>query len=283
MKAERNPAFQDPWCMGGTLGRRDHQQRRGHWEWRPKWHWMCNWGIYSASCQGSEGGSAGGEMLLPLQWPRAFYLWLPIGEGIQNWSIFKPKGGDGTKEGSPGPYSKGGHTKGTPRWFTQGIWHYTQTPFLNPDPFHWWYGVENIAWVRVNGESCMALLDNDTQINSIMPGFVENCSLNVRPLPDLVGGWVTCVGLGNALTKPMGYVIIWVQVDGVQGYDEDQIALVIPDLSNFAAWVPMILETPTISHVMNMIEEKEIHSLVTPWVSAWMAYLLAVRWATAMV
>ena len=39
-------------------------------------------------------------------------------------------------------------------------------------------------------------------------------------------------------------VIIWVQVDGVQGYDEDQIALVIPDLSNFMAWVPMILEPP---------------------------------------
>ena len=42
----------------------------------------------------------------------------------------------------------------------------------------------------------------------------------------------------------MGYVIIWVQVDGVQGYNEDQIVLVILDLSNFAAWVPVILGTP---------------------------------------
>ena len=46
----------------------------------------------------------------------------------------------------------------------------------------------------------------------------------------------------------MGYIIIQVQVDGVQGHDEDQIALVIPDLSNFMAWVPMILGTPIKPH-----------------------------------
>ena len=31
-----------------------------------------------------------------------------------------------------------------------------------------WYGVKNIAKVRINGESCMALLDNGAQINTIM-------------------------------------------------------------------------------------------------------------------
>ena len=46
------------------------------------------------------------------------------------------------------------------------------------------------------------------------------------------------------LPKPMDYIIIWVQEDGAQGYEEDQIALVILDLSDFAAWVPMILGTP---------------------------------------
>ena len=36
----------------------------------------------------------------------------------------------------------------------------SQTPFLNPDPFQQWYGIENVAKVKINGESCMALLDN---------------------------------------------------------------------------------------------------------------------------
>ena len=126
----------------------------------------------------------------------------------------------------------------------------------------------------------MALLDNGTQINTITPNFVKSCSLEVGPLSDLVGRWVTCVGLGNALTWPVGYVIIWIQVDGVQGYDEDQIALVISDLSNFVALVPIILGTLMISPIINVIKEKEIDALVMPWVNAQVAYLLTVWWAT---
>ena len=93
----------------------------------------------------------------------------------------------------------------------------------------------------------MALLDNGAQINTIMLRYVSDHSLQVGPITDLMGSKVTCVGLGNAYTRLLGYIIIWVQVDRVQGYDEDQIALVIPDLSNFAAQIPVILGTPTIS------------------------------------
>ena len=148
---------------------------------------------------------------------------------------------------------------------------------MNPNPFFWWYGVENVAKVRINGESCMALLNNGAQINMVTPSFMEECSLNVGPLTDLMARWVTCVGLGNALTQPLGYVILWVQVDGVRDYDEDQIALVIPDLSNFAVRVPIILGTPTISHIMNVLKEREIDALMTPWVNVCVAYLLAVQ------
>ena len=74
----------------------------------------------------------------------------------------------------------------------------------------------------------------------------------------------------------IGYIIIWVQVDGVQGYDEDQIALVVPDLFNFVAWVPMILGTPMIGCIMNLIKESEMDTLVTLWGNACVSYLLAV-------
>ena len=85
------------------------------------------------------------------------------------------------------------------------------------------------------------------------------------------------------LTWLIGYIIIQVQVDEVQGYDEDQIALVIPDLSNFAARVPVILGTATIGHVMNVIKESGMDMLATPWANVWVAYLLAVWQATTMV
>ena len=39
--------------------------------------------------------------------------------------------------------------------------------------------------------------------------------------------------------------------------------------------------TPTISHIVNVIKEKEIDTLALPWVNTWVAYLLEVCWATA--
>ena len=92
----------------------------------------------------------------------------------------------------------------------------------------------------------MALLDNGAQVNTITPRYVEEHSLPVGPITDLMGSKVACIGLGNAYTRLLGYVVIWVQVDRVWSYDEDQIALIIPDFSNFATRVPVILGTPAI-------------------------------------
>ena len=55
--------------------------------------------------------------------------------------------------------------------------------------------------------------------------------------------------------------MIWVQVDGVQGYNKDQIALVILDFSNFAARVPVILGMPTIGQVVNVMKEAKMDAL----------------------
>ena len=122
----------------------------------------------------------------------------------------------------------------------------------------------------------MALLDNGAQINTIMLRYVSDHSLQVGPITDLIDTNVACVGLGNAYTRLLGYVIIWVQVDRVQGYDEDQIALVILDLSNFAAQIPVILGTPTIGQVINVMKEAEVDAWVMLWANTRVAHLLSV-------
>ena len=122
----------------------------------------------------------------------------------------------------------------------------------------------------------MALLDNGAQVNTITLRYVSNHSVQVGPITDLMGSRVTCVGLGNAYTRPLGYMVIQVQVDGVWGYDEDQIALVILDFSNFAARVPVILGMPTIGWVVNVMREMEMDALAMPWAHARVAHLLAV-------
>ena len=127
----------------------------------------------------------------------------------------------------------------------------------------------------------MGLLDNGVQTTTITPKYVSDHSLQIGLITELLGAEVTCIRLGNAYTRPSGYAIIRVQVDRVQGYDEDQIALVIPDLSNFAARIPVILGTPTISHIINVMKEKEINALVMPWANARVAHLLSVHRMTA--
>ena len=122
----------------------------------------------------------------------------------------------------------------------------------------------------------MALLDNGTQVNTITLRYVNEHSIQVGPITNLMGSKVACMGLGNAYTRSLGYVVIWIQVEGVWGYDEDQIALVIPDFSNFATRVPTILGMPTIGHIVNVMREAEMDALAMPWANAKAAHLLVV-------
>ena len=123
----------------------------------------------------------------------------------------------------------------------------------------------------------MALLDNCAQINTITPKYISDHVLQVGPITNLIGTKVACMGWGNTYTRPLDYVIIWVQVDGVPGYDKDQIALIIPDLSNVAAQIPVILGTLVISQVTKVMKEVEVDALVMPWANARVAHLLLVH------
>ena len=59
----------------------------------------------------------------------------------------------------------------------------------------------------------MALLDNGAHINTITPKYISDHSLQVGPITTLLGTKVACVGLANAYTRPLVYIIIQVQVD----------------------------------------------------------------------
>ena len=47
-----------------------------------------------------------------------------------------------------------------------------------------------MARVRINGESCMPFLDNGAHINTIMPKYVSNHSLQIGPNTNLLGAKV---------------------------------------------------------------------------------------------
>ena len=116
-----------------------------------------------------------------------FHLQLPTCKDFQRKETVKQEGGDGINKGSLDPSGNDQCHEELPDRGSQGIKTTLQTPFLNPDPFHQWYGAKNIARVRINGKSCMALLDNGVQINTIMPKYINDHSLQVVPIPNLIG------------------------------------------------------------------------------------------------
>ena len=66
----------------------------------------------------------------------------------------------------------------------------------------------------INGESSRALLDNDSTINAVTPEFVKAWSLDVGPYSNLVDSMMGIYGFGGLFSQPLGYVFIWVQVEG---------------------------------------------------------------------
>ena len=75
----------------------------------------------------------------------------------------------------------------------------------------------------------------------LTPEFIKALdSLDVGPLSNVVDCTLKINGFGGLFSWPLGYVIIRVQIEGVKGYNKDQVALVIPDLITFSIKSPRL-------------------------------------------
>ena len=112
----------------------------------------------------------------------------------------------------------------------------------------------------------LVLLDTGANVIMITPECVVALGLQMGPLMDLWEGGITIDQLFNFEGRPIGYVIMRVQINGISGYNEDQVALIACSSAEFAHHVPIILGTPTMDQVIATLKESEIYMLVTPWV-----------------
>ena len=69
----------------------------------------------------------------------------------------------------------------------------------------------------------------------------------------------------------LGYIIN-VQVEGIPSYYEEQVALVIPNVTQFGLKVPVILGTPTIHQLCRQMKESEIQTAPEEWQHALLSY-----------
>ena len=73
-------------------------------------------------------------------------------------------------------------------------------------------------------------------------------------------------------TAALRYVIINVQVEGIPSYYEEQVALVIPNVTQLGLKVLIILGTPTIHRLCRQMKESEIQTAPEEWQHTRLSY-----------
>ena len=125
----------------------------------------------------------------------------------------------------------------------------------------------------IDGRREMVLIDSGAQGNAVVPWYVKEHNLKVGPVSDLASNptSIPVSGIGGHTTA-LGYVVFNVQIEGIPSYQEDQVALVIEDLSGMGRQVPIILGMPTIHRVCRQMKESEIQTVPEEWQHAIISY-----------
>ena len=151
-----------------------------------------------------------------------------------------------------------------------------RVPYLNPDAFSRFIGPKNWGKALINNELTTCLLDNGAQLNFITPAYAIERGMDIMSLDRLaqeIGGPPPLIaGMGGNLVEPTGFILMNVKVPCVQGYDEDQVTLVMDDPGMVEC--PVILGTSTLYRVMEVIKESEISKLAVPWSSSRISWLM---------
>ena len=131
-------------------------------------------------------------------------------------------------------------------------------------------GLANVGPAILDGMRTTCLIDNGARINLVTPEFVKARDLDVGSIQDLNdhNGRIPFSGLGGNVTKPLGHIVIWVQIPYVLSYDEDQVALVVRDDSCFISHCPVLLGMPPINRVTRAMKETELENAPEAWQSA---------------
>ena len=129
----------------------------------------------------------------------------------------------------------------------------------------------------------LVLLDMGANVNMITPECMATLGLLIDPLTDLHEGGITVDQPFNYEGWPIGYIIMGVQINGISGYDEDQVVLVAQSSAEFVHKVPIILGMPTTDWAIAILKESEIDEVATPWACIRKSTLLWVEAAQASV
>ena len=114
-------------------------------------------------------------------------------------------------------------------------------------------------------------------MNLVTLEFVRDRGLNVGSIQDLNqhNRCIPLSGLGGRIMEPLGYIMLRVQIPYVLSYDEDQVALVVSEDSNFLRKCQVVLGTPMINRAIQAMKESEMENTPEAWQSAQDTYEFA--------
>ena len=130
-----------------------------------------------------------------------------------------------------------------------------------------------MGYAIIDGWQEQVLINSGVRSNAVAPAYVKQHKMKVRPVHDLAmhPTSIPISGIGGH-TVALGYIIINVQVEGIPSYYEEQVALVIPNVTQLGMKVPVILGTPTIHRLCCQMKESEIKTVPEEWQHALLSY-----------
>ena len=137
-------------------------------------------------------------------------------EGLSTlWSLLRMAQGTFKLPGSE-PEEQDAHPKEQPLKLVTRVISYPEVaPSLETGPMTRWVGPETLVDVILEGCIASVLADSGSQVNTMMPGFVQEWDYPVLPLDGLVNYPLHLVRLGGWCTCPLGFVIARLQVKEV--------------------------------------------------------------------
>ena len=149
-------------------------------------------------------------------------------------------------------------------------------PYWNDDPHARWLGPNNVGYAYIDRHQEKVLIDSGARANAITPAYCRQHKLKVRPVNELATNptSIPISGIGG-FTQALGYTIINVRIEGIGSYSEEQVMLVIEDISGLAMRVPVILGTPTIHRLCRQLKESEFETIPDEWQHALCCYEIA--------
>ena len=133
--------------------------------------------------------------------------------------------------------------------------------YHNPNAVTRFIGPRNIARVEINRVKTRVLMDSGSQVNMMTEKFLKTVGLTLRPLADL-GLKLGVEGSAGTDIPYLGYMEANLKLPTANGYNSDQLFLVVEQCTMFGEQVPIQVGTNFQDEILAALPPQDLVGLV---------------------